>query len=324
MPTASPKPDGSLRIGARGSRLALWQAEHVAAHLRARHPGVRVEIVTIASHGDLHGSPVAELGQVGIFTREIEDALLRREVDVAVHSLKDLPTESPHGLELVALLPRDDPRDVLVARVLASGSRAAPDGHTALTALPRGARIATSSLRRRAELLRARADLEVVDLRGNVPTRLAKVERGEVDGVVLSRAGLVRLGLEPPGAVPLDPEIMLPAPAQGTIAVQVRGGDDRTRPLVAALDHGPTRVCTTVERLLLHELEGGCRVPLGALARLDGDTVTLHARIASADGVTVLEAVETGSAGDLAALAHRTAVSLRVRGAAAILATLRR
>jgi hydroxymethylbilane synthase len=317
-------PDAPLRIGTRGSRLALWQTEHVAAALRARNPAVCIEIVTISSHGDLHGSPVAALGQVGIFTREIEDALLDSAVDLAVHSLKDLPTESPRGLELAALLPRDDPRDVLVAQVLRRGGSRPADGRAALAALPGGARIATSSLRRRAELLRARPDLEVVELRGNVPTRLAKVERGEVDGVVLSRAGLLRLGLEPPGALPLEPEIMLPAPAQGTIAVQVRGDDGPVRALVAALDDAPTRICTTVERLLLHEMEGGCRVPLGALARLDGDVVTLRARLSSADGRTVLEAVEAGSSDDLARLAGRAAASLRARGGAAILAALRR
>jgi len=317
----TPPSDTLLRIGTRGSRLALWQAERVAALLRARHPHVRTEIVPIASHGDLHGQAVADLGTVGIFTREIEQALLDGQVDVAVHSLKDLPTEAPAALTIAALLPRDDPRDVLVAGALVGGSFAS--GRAALAALPPRARLATSSLRRRAELLRARGDVEVVELRGNVPTRLAKVERGEVDGVVLSLSGLLRLGLEPPGRVPLEPELMLPAPAQGTIAVQVRADDGRTRPLVAALDDAPTRVCTTAERLLLHELEGGCRVPLGALATLRGDAVTLRARLSAADGTQLLEETAIGSASALPELAQRMAAAFRARGAAAILATLR-
>lgn len=313
--------DGTVRIGTRGSRLALWQAERVAAVLAARHPGLATRIVTIQSHGDLHGQSVADLGQVGIFTREIEQALIAAEIDVAVHSLKDLPTQPAPGLHLAAVLERDDPRDVLVAGFFAG--RSAPESRAALAALPSGTRLATSSLRRRAELLRARPDLQVVELRGNVPTRLRKVEHGEVDGVVLSLAGLLRLGLEPPGRVPLDPDVMLPAPAQGTIAVQVRSDDIRVRPLVAAIDHIPTRICTTAERLLLHELEGGCRVPLGALARLDADRVILRARLATADGTTVLEEEQSGSLHDLEEIAHRMADAFRARGAARILAALR-
>lgn len=317
----TPPSETALRIGTRGSRLALWQAERVNAVLRTAHPQLATEIVTIASHGDLHGQSVADLGTVGIFTREIEQALLDGQVDLAVHSLKDLPTESPTALTIAALLPRDDPRDVLVAGALAGKTVAG--GREALAALPPRARIATSSLRRRAELLRARADLQVVELRGNVPTRLAKVERGEVEGVVLSLAGLLRLGLEPPGRVPLEPDLMLSAPAQGTIAVQVRAHDSRTRPLVASLDDYPTRVCTTVERLLMHELEGGCRIPLGALATLAGNTVTLRARLSDADGRQLLEETATGSANALPALAHQVAETFFSRGAAAILAGLR-
>ena len=178
---------------------------------------------------------MADLGTVGIFTREIEQALLDGQVDVAVHSLKDLPTETPAALTIAALLPRDDPRDVLVAGALVGGSFAS--GRAALAALPPRARLATSSLRRRAELLRARSDVEVVELRGNVPTRLAKVERGEVDGVVLSLSGLLRLGLEPPGRVPLEPELMLPAPAQG----HHRGASARRRRAHAPAGHRPRR-----------------------------------------------------------------------------------
>ena len=314
----------SVRVGTRGSQLALWQAERVAAVLRARHPGLVVEIVAIESSGDRKSSqPVAEMGAAGIFTREIERALQEGTVDVAVHSLKDLPTESPAGLEIAAVLPRDDPRDALVARALAGQDLQDGDGAAALAALPSGARIATSSLRRRAELLRARPDLQVVELRGNVPTRIAKVERGDVDGVVLSNAGLVRLGLAPAGRVVLDTETMLPAPAQGTIAVQVRAADERTRLLARDIDDAPTRLCTSTERLLLHELEGGCRIPLGALARLDDQTLVLRARLQTADGRTVLEDTQMGPATQAAALAHRAAHELHASGAARILAALR-
>jgi hydroxymethylbilane synthase len=317
-----PQSSGLIRVGTRGSRLALWQAERVASNLRSRHPGLNVAIVPIESHGDRHDSQaVADLGVVGIFTREIEQALLEDRVDVAVHSLKDMPTLAPPGLEVAALLPRDDPRDVLVAGALTGHPLSG--GIEALQALPRGARIATSSLRRRAELLRHRSDLQVIELRGNVPTRLGKVERGEVDGVVLSHAGLLRLGLEPLGRVALDPDVMLPAPAQGTIAIQVRTADRATWARVTLLDDPATRVCTTAERYLLAELEGGCRVPLGALAQLDGDQVTLRARIATVDGAQVLDHTVVGRADGIAALAKSLAATLRARGAMEILATLR-
>lgn len=311
----------ALRIGTRGSRLALWQAERVATVLREKHLGLAIEIVPIESHGDLHATSITDLNEVGIFTRRIEEALAAGEVDLAVHSLKDLPTATPAGLHLAAVLKRDDPRDVLVAGALAGKS--VSDGRAALAALPRSARIATSSLRRQAELLRARPDLQVVELRGNVPTRLAKVERGEVDGVVLSLAGLLRLGLEPAGRVPLDPEIMLSAPAQGTIAVQSRLDDARARPLAESIDHEPTRICTTAERLLLQEMQGGCRIPLGALAVLSDQSVTLCARLSTIDGRSMLEESATSSRDDLPALARRVADSLRARGASQILVHLR-
>jgi hydroxymethylbilane synthase len=315
---------GAVRIGTRASQLAMWQAARVATALRGVHAGLQVEIVPIESHGDRKAAQsVADLGRTGIFTREIEVALQKGAVDVAVHSLKDLPTESPDGLMLAALLPRDDPRDALVARALVGLTLAEGDGAAALAALPRGARLATSSLRRRAELLRARPDLEVVELRGNVPTRVAKVESGEVDGIVISNAGLVRLGIEPRGLALLDTTTMLPAPAQGTIAVQVRADDDRTRARVEAIDDAPTRLCTTTERVLLHELEGGCRVPLGALATLQGDRLTLRARLQTADGRTVLEDTEVGPAAQATQIARRMALDFQARGAARILATLR-
>lgn len=311
-----------IRIGTRGSRLALWQAERTRDLLLSFHRNLQVEIVPIKSQGDeWQQQKVQDLGAVGIFTREIEHALRDGQVDVAVHSLKDLPTESPRELMLSALLERDDPRDALIATALRGFEDANP--RAALSALPRAARIGTSSLRRQAQLLRARPDVEVVDLRGNVPTRLAKVEAGDLDGILLSSAGLDRLELHPIGCVRLDPEIMLPAPAQGTIAVQVRADDRDTHALVSRADHRPTRLTTTAERLLLHALHGGCRVPLGALARLDGDTLTLRARLLAIDGRTMLASSATGPASHVRVIAQQVADELLAQGAAEILATLR-
>ena len=314
--------DAPVRVGTRGSRLALWQAERVANVLRIRYPGLTVEIVPIESHGDRHDAQsVADLGVTGIFTREIEVALLQREVDVAVHSLKDMPTQGPPGLEIAALLPRDDPRDVMVAQAFAAGG--ASDPSNPIRSLPRGARVATSSLRRQAELLRQRPDLQVAELRGNVPTRISKVERGEVDAVVLSLSGLERLGLQPAGRAPIDPELMLPAPAQGTIAIQVRSADARAMELVHPLDDPFTRACTTAERLLMAELEGGCRVPLGALASVEAGTMVLRARLHSPDGKRMIEDSTSGPMMDYPAIAAGLAAALRAQGAGDILATLR-
>jgi len=319
--TTPSRADLPLRVGTRGSRLALWQAERVAMALRAARPDRAVEIVTIESAGDRHGAQaIADLGVIGIFTREIELALAESRIDVAVHSLKDLPTASPAGLAIAAVLPRDDPRDALVVPALAGNSSRATD----LGALPPKACIATSSLRRRAEVLRHRPDCTVVELRGNVPTRIAKAERGEVDGVVLSQAGLSRLGLAPAGHIVLEPHTMLPAPAQGTIAVQVRAADDATRAWAEGLDDADTRCCTGAERAVLAALRGGCRVPLGVLARIHDGVLLLHARVSTPDGTRMLEEIATAPRHDAETLAQSVAVALRARGADAILAALDR
>ena len=311
-----------LRIGTRGSKLALWQAHRVAECLATASPDIEIEIIRIDSSGDRNRiSSLADLGTVGIFTREIEAALDDDRTDIAVHSLKDMPTESPENLHVAALLPRDDPRDVLVAPVLAGHDPAA--GHAALLALPRGATVGTSSLRRRAELLRTRSDLRIEDIRGNVPTRLQMLEENKLQAIVLSLAGLTRLGLEPPGAIPMPPEQMLPAAAQGTIAVQVRRDDAATRDCVAKLDDVTTRIVTDTERLLLHHLEGGCRIPLGALAELDGDTLTLRGRLTSPDGRTVLENRTQAPAKDWRDLAGRVATALRANGGDELLEMVR-
>lgn len=312
----------TIRIGTRASRLALWQAERVRECIQEQHPDVACDVVPIRSSGDQkQNQSITDLGTIGIFTREIEDALQNDRVDVAVHSLKDLPTESPRGLRVAALLPRDDPRDILIAGSLYGVE--GEDTRLALSTLPRAARIGTSSLRRRAEMLRARRDLDIVELRGNVPTRLAKVEAGEIDGVLLSSAGLDRLELRPRGAVRMAPDVMLPAPAQGTIAVQVREDDASTTQIVATVDHADTRVATTAERHVLHALHGGCRIPLGVLGTLEGDTLRLRARLLTPDGQTVLEFADTAPRSDAYALAQRVADALLERGARQILDDLR-
>jgi len=310
-----------LRIGTRGSRLALWQAERVAASLAAARPDVDTEIVTIESSGDRdRNTSLANLGTIGIFTREIEAALQDGRADVAVHSLKDMPTASPAGLRVAALLPRDDARDVLIAPVL---EKEPPGAGEELRALPERTRIGTSSLRRRAELLRARPDLLVHDIRGNVPTRIGKVEQGELDAIVLSLAGLTRLGLHPAGAVPIPMHLMLPAPAQGTIAVQVREDDLATGECVAALEDEDTRVTTNAERLVLHHLEGGCRIPLGVHAEVQKTTLLLHGRLTSPDGRRVVESREQGPVNDWQELAGRVAEALRAQGGDEILKAAR-
>jgi hydroxymethylbilane synthase len=263
-----------LRIGTRGSALALWQADEVSRLLRLLHPDLALERVIVRTLGDraLDAKP-SELGEVGLFTKEIEQALLRGEVDVAVHSLKDLPTAETDGLVVTALLEREDPRDALVG----------PPGLT-LDTLPHGARIGTSSLRRRSQALARRPDLQVLGLRGNVPTRLEKLAQGEYDALIMAAAGLKRLGLHAHITQLIDPDDLLSAPGQGAVAVQVRTDDAFARDTTAHLDHAPTRLTTAAERTVLARLEAGCHAPVGALATWDGRTMDLRVLVARVDG----------------------------------------
>ncbi len=266
-----------LRIGSRGSALALWQAEFVRDWL-ARVAGARAEIVTIRTAGDhFQQGSVAAIGQKGVFIKEIEDALLAGSVDLAVHSLKDVPTEIPPGLILAAIPERNDPRDCLVSR---SGA--------GLAALPRGARVGTSSLRRQAQLRRARPDVEVRELRGNVDTRLRRVEEGTLDAAVLAYAGLRRLKFDARVSEILSPEVMLPAVGQGALAVETRVDDRETRDCLAAFEHAETRAAATAERAVLAALEGGCQVPLGAWGRVEDGRLLLDACVCAVDGSEVV------------------------------------
>ena len=248
-----------VRIGTRGSRLARWQADWVADRLRSLHPGLEVVLVEIKTLGDRdRTSPLSAIGGLGLFTKEIQRALLDGSVEIAVHSLKDLPTRGPEGLTLGAVPPREDPADALIAPV-----------YKTIESLPRGARIGTGSLRRRGQLLYARQDLTVVDIRGNVETRLAAAHGGDLDAVVLAEAGLNRLGLSSHITQRLGPPQFLPAVGQGALGIECRADDAETRALLAPLDDPATHRAILAERRLLFELEGGCTIPLAAWARED-------------------------------------------------------
>jgi hydroxymethylbilane synthase len=308
---------GVLRIGTRGSALALKQAHIVQAALAAR--GLAGELVTFTTTGDKRlDEPLSAIGAKGLFTTEIENALRRKKIDCAVHSLKDLATEPSPGLTIAAVLAREDPRDVLV---LSSTARAVGLGD-----LPHGSRVGTSSLRRRAQLLALRPDLEVVELRGNVPTRLRKVDDGQVHAAILAAAGLHRLGATQHIAAYLDPPEWLPAPGQGAIAVQARRDDAPVIDALAALTHEPTMHAVRAERAFLAALEGGCQVPIGALVMdapgTPGDGGTLYGLIADLGGRRVIRGARVvGSDPD--ASGRALADELRGRGADDILTALR-
>lgn len=310
----------ALRVGARTSRLARRQASIVMDSLAADSSA---EFVGLRTSGDLAPDvPISAIGGTGVFTREIERALLAGEIDVAVHSLKDLSTIMPEGLRLAACLPREDPRDALLLAASDGGS----DASTGLDALPRGAVVGTASLRRRAFLLRARPDLRVKTIRGNVPTRLEKLREGAFDAIVLATAGLVRLGLDECITAVLSAESFPPAPGQGAIAVQVRSGDARTAAAVDALDHGDTRVAVTAERAFLRRIEGGCQAPAGALATMDSDRrlLRLDTLVCSADGSRSVSISVSGDPSDAAELGRAAAEQSLAAGADDILDELRR
>ena len=306
---------GTLRIGTRASALALWQAREVAARIAAQPGAPPVELVHIRTSGDQQSEvPLWQTRGQAFFTREIDRALLDEEVDVAVHSLKDLPTQLDAGLALAALLPRADPRDVLVSR---SG--------TALAALPERARIGTSSLRRRAFLARLRPDATLLELRGNVPTRIERLQRGEYDAIVLAAAGLARLGLAQHATEYLAPESFPPAVSQGVIGICARSEDEATLRWLAALDDRDARLAASAERALLRRLEGGCQVPLGALATVRGESLTLMACVCALDGSRHLTASATALAAAAAAepLGVRVAEELLGRGAGELISSER-
>jgi hydroxymethylbilane synthase len=305
----------TLVVGTRASALALWQTNHVVGRLQAIHDGLNVEIKTIKTQGDLvRDRALSQVGGKGLFVTEIETALLAGEIDLAVHSLKDMPTEQPEGLFLAAILERDEARDALVVR----------EGMGSLAELPCGARLGTSSLRRRAQLLAIRPDLQVLDLRGNVDTRLRKLLAGQYDALVLAAAGLARLGHGDAICQLLPTETMLPAVGQGALCVEVRSGDTETLVLVAWLDHAGTRRTTEAERAFLRRLEGGCQVPIGAYAQLAEGDLALQGLVASPDGLSVVRDEIRGPATQGGWLGTELAERILATGGQAILEEIRR
>ena len=305
----------TIRIGTRSSALALKQAKIVQAELSLL--GLDSELVTYKTVGDKRlDDPLSAIGGKGLFTKELEHALLKQKIDLAVHSLKDLPTESPHGLHLAAVLKREDPRDVLVVNHRIDAE--------SLDDLPSGSRIGTSSLRRRAQLLALRPDLEVAELRGNVPTRLKKIDEGRVHAAILAAAGLHRLDSQQHITCYLDAPAWLPAAGQGAIAVQSRASDERMIELAFAMNDAPTMRAVRAERAFLAALEGGCQVPIGALAMAHDGGATLHGFISDIQGTRVVRGSIALEADDPELSGIRLANQLRGEGATEILEGLRR
>lgn len=303
-----------LRIGTRGSQLAIWQANKVAELIKARYPDITVELVKIKTTGDkILDSPLAKIGDKGLFVKEIEIALADGKVDIAVHSAKDMPTDIPPGLVLAAFLKRDDPSDALISA----------DGRK-LSELRKGTVIGTSSLRRRAQLLTWRADLNFVDLRGNVDTRLRKLTEKGLDAIILSGAGLTRLGLGDKITERIPTSIVVPAVGQGLIVVEARAEDREVLDIIAFLNDRDTAVCVTAERAFSEAIGGGCQVPMGALAVTEGENLGMRAVVASLDGCRVLSADITAPADDPVSVGCVLARRLRERGADEILAEIRR
>jgi hydroxymethylbilane synthase len=302
-------PENTAILGTRGSRLALVQAEECATTLRA--VGIEVEVRIIRTTSEHHpDTPLAVIDQRDVFTRQLDEALLSGEIDLAVHSLKDVPTEPPEWIDLVAITRRCDPSDVLVS-----------DGRHTMESLPQGAVVATSSQRRRAQLLYRRPDLEVVGIRGNVDTRVRKMREGAADAVVLARAGVERLGLDAPRTV-IPPDVMLPAVGQGALAVAARENSPLRETVREALNHSPTERAVQAERSLLRTLEGGCCVPVGALAVARDEYVRLRGIVTSPDGVLVYRGDARGC--DPAEVGERLARDLLEQGAEIVLGEVRR
>lgn len=298
-----------LKIATRKSPLALWQTQHVAEQLRQAHPGLQVELVPLSTRGDeVLDRSLAAIGGKGLFLKELEIAMQRGEADCAVHSLKDVPMQLEPGFVLPAILQRADSADAFVS-----------NHYSHWQALPQGAIVGTSSLRRQAQLRALRPDLDIRDLRGNVNTRLAKLDAGEYDAIILACAGLQRLGLQARIASRLQAPDWLPAPAQGAIACEAREGDTQVIALLSALDHAHTRTCVEAERAMNLAMHGSCHVPVAALAQLDDTGLHLHGRVAEAATGRSVQAQASGDANAPAALGKQVAEALLDAGAGAYL-----
>ena len=298
-----------IRIATRKSALALWQAEYVKACLEQAHPGLLVTLVPMVSRGDkLLDAPLAKIGGKGLFVKELETALLDNEADIAVHSMKDVPMDFPEGLGLYCICEREDPRDAFVSNTYAS-----------LDDLPAGSVVGTSSLRRQAQLLASRPDLQIRFLRGNVNTRLAKLDAGEYDAIILAAAGLIRLGFEDRIRSSISVEASLPAGGQGAVGIECRTVDSEIHALLKPLHHAETAVRVTAERALNKRLNGGCQVPIACYAILEGDQLWLRGLVGQPDGSQLLRAEARASQADAEALGVKVAEDLLEQGAQEIL-----
>ncbi|HEX7030145.1 MAG TPA: hydroxymethylbilane synthase [Gammaproteobacteria bacterium] len=302
-----------IRIATRKSPLALWQAEHVAARLREAHPGIGTELVPMSTRGDeILDRALSKVGGKGLFIKELELAMQEGLADLAVHSMKDVTAEMPDGFTLAAILEREDPRDAFVSNRYANFDE-----------LPEGARVGSSSLRRQCQLKALRPDLELVSLRGNVGTRLGKLDAGEFDAIILAAAGLDRLEMQDRIAARIAPEQCLPAIAQGTLGIECLAGNANIIELVNVLEHPPTALITRAERALNKRLQGGCDVPVAGFAELEGDAIRLRGLVGLPDGTLVVRGEQRGSAQDPEVLGEALADDMLARGAADVLARLR-
>ncbi len=300
----------TLRIGTRASELALWQANWVKSELEKRYPFLEVTLTKIKTQGDkILDVPLAMVGGKGLFVKEIQEAILADEVDIAVHSMKDVPTFFPEGLALRCITEREDVRDILILR----------PGVNSVTDLPQGARVGTSSLRRKCQLLQVRPDLQMVDIRGNVQTRIRKLTEDNLDCIVLAAAGMHRLGFKNQISQYLDPEICLPAIGQGALGLESRIADDEINAMIDFFNHPETSCAVVAERALLRRLEGGCQVPIAAYGTVEGEKLSLTGFVASVDGVQSLKKSIEGHVSDAEALGTSLADDLLIMGAGKIL-----
>jgi len=303
-----------LRLGTRGSKLALWQADCVAGEIHKLLPELNIEIVIIKTTGDkILDVALSKIGDKGLFTREIENSLLSGEIDLAVHSMKDLPSFLAPGLTLGAVLKRENPQDVFISHK-----------NYTLTSLPRHALVGTSSLRRIAQLRALRPDLRMVDLRGNVETRIKKMQEQDLDGIVLAYAGVKRLGFSGQISEIISTDLMLPAVGQGAIAIELRAEDYETYKVITTINDHHTNLATKSERALLRELEGGCQVPIASLAQIKGDQIYLEGLVASMDGQILIKGVQSGHLDQAAEIGRLLAQNLLARGADSILEEIKR
>lgn len=301
-----------LKIATRQSPLALWQAEHIRARLEALHANLKVELVTFVTQGDkILDTPLAKIGGKGLFVKELEAALLDGRADLAVHSMKDVPMALPEGLSLAVICEREDPLDAFVSNT-----------YNSFDELPQGAKVGTSSLRRKCQILKQRPDLEIIDLRGNVGTRLSKLDAGNYDAIILASAGLKRLGLAERIRHTLEPVVSLPAVGQGALGLECRSQDQAVLDLILPLMHTETNACVRAERAFNAYLEGGCQVPIAGYATLENGQIHLEGRVGSVDGQTLLKAQQIGLPEQAEQLGVKLAQDLLAQGAGEILKAL--